>query len=210
MGFLDWLKQGRQARGAVSDEKHEPDKTPGQPKITAHWLPQAYKDRASGYLAQAQVGHSEKGYHAGLLVVTPNGERTMQWSEALPSNQRAYYEAHSAFGGWVESHEAAVDAGQIPVQNIKKSAKGNQIRIIGEWRSNGLASHEFKHYVGRSIEGYHGGFEAAPVGADGVVQWSNARPTVKAAVKACRGMSDAWERNHEHKLSGGRGVSWDR
>jgi hypothetical protein len=101
-------------------------------------------------------------------------------------------------------------AHDFPVQNIQETAKGNRIKIIGEWRPNDSASHEFKNYVGRSIEGYHGGFEAAPVGGDGVLQWSNARPTVEAAVRACRGMRDAWERGHEDKLSRGRGVSWDR
>jgi hypothetical protein len=103
-----------------------------------------------------------------------------------------------------------LDARERSIRNTQESAKGNRIRIIGEWRSNGPASHEFKNYVGRSIEGYHGGFEAAPVGGDGVLRWSNARPTVEAAVKACRGMRDAWKRGHEHKLSRARGVSWDR
>jgi hypothetical protein len=116
------------------------------------------------------------------------------------------------FLDWVK-HGREIDKGQaddFPVQNIQESAKGNRIRIIGEWWSNGSATHEFKNYIGRSIEGYHGGLEVSPAGGDGLLQWSNARPTTEAAVKACRGMRNAWERGHEHELSRGRGVTWDR
>jgi hypothetical protein len=107
MAFLDWMKTHRN-KGAQS-ERGERQNDISQAGIRPIWQPEPYRVRSSGYLVQPCVGWSEKGYHAGLLVKSPQGEAITQWCPAVASKGRATAEAHSAFSGWLESHEAHLD-----------------------------------------------------------------------------------------------------
>lgn len=101
MAFLDWTKNGRVAL-RVNRE------------VRAVWMGGVYTHRASGYSAEPCVGMSDKGYHAGLIVIQPNGDASTQWAGPVVRRDHAMAEAHSAFAGWVESHEAQMDAKRQP------------------------------------------------------------------------------------------------
>ena len=76
--------------------------------------------------------------------------------------------------------------------------KGNPIDIARseEWRSDSVGMHETRLHIGKSAEGFHGGFQAVPTGGDGEIQWSNARKTEERASLAAQSMSQRWEREN--------------
>lgn len=106
MGFLDWIK--RRERDRVPSE-NKPDDVGRKHTISPIWQPAPYKAHSSGYLVQPCVGWSEKGYHPGLVTKAPGAEPKTQWGAATPTYKRALAESHSAFAGWLESHEAEMD-----------------------------------------------------------------------------------------------------
>jgi hypothetical protein len=112
MGFLDWMKSPEHAYQA-------------EPGIRTIWKGGAYADRGSGYSVQACLGMSDKGYHSGLTFTPPNGEVKTTWGKPVQRRDHAMEESYSAFAGWVESHEAHLDAKQqreIAAHKVKRSA----------------------------------------------------------------------------------------
>lgn len=220
MGFLDWMGGRNNSRKAAEPENEHIPVRHETRKWNAIDIASSSEWRSDGvgiYEWRCHVGKSVEGYHGGLEVSRQGGEGLWAWSNARPTLQDADSAAHRMAERWTlemgpeMERIANIQQGYSEARNQRdETAKESGIRIIGEWRSNSSTSHEMTHCVGWSIEGYHGGLKVAASGGDGVLQWSDARPTIEAAVKACRGMSDAWERGHEHKLSRGRGVSWDR
>jgi hypothetical protein len=75
------------------------------------------------------------------------------------------------------------------------TTKGNTItpQIRGDWQSGDDGLHEFRHHIGKSIEGFHGGLEVSFRGGEHSFSWSNKRPTARAAERASFGMQQAWE-----------------
>src|ERR1700693_6177656 len=75
------------------------------------------------------------------------------------------------------------------------SSKGNPIRQqwASGWHSSDDGLHEFRHHVGESVEGYHGGLEVSFRGGDHAFSWSKKRPTAEAAKRASSGLRHAWE-----------------
>jgi len=79
--------------------------------------------------------------------------------------------------------------------------KGNVITQMSrsEWYSDHTGLYEFRHHVGRSAEGYHGGLEISYRGGEGPFSWSNARKTHEAAEDVSHRMRAAWEQGREGK-----------
>ena len=73
--------------------------------------------------------------------------------------------------------------------------RGNPIDLVrsDEWRSDPVGVHETRLHIGKSVEGFHGGFQVVPAGGDGEIQWSNARKTEEQASLAAQSMSERWE-----------------
>lgn len=106
-----------------------------------------------------------------------------------------------------------------PVDSLQYTQRGNLIRPVAQtnWNPDHSGAHEFRQHIGRSSEGYHGGFEVAHRGEFGMTFWSNARPTQDAAEKVSYRMRKEWHRGrewqwsyHENKLQRFRGCSWER
>jgi hypothetical protein len=75
------------------------------------------------------------------------------------------------------------------------SAKGNPIRPqwASEWKSGHDGLHEFRHHVGQSVEGFHGGLEVSYRGGEHAFRWSGRRPNPDAAERTSYRMRDVWE-----------------
>jgi hypothetical protein len=73
--------------------------------------------------------------------------------------------------------------------------RGNPISLVrsDEWQSDLVGVHETRLHIGKSVEGFHGGFQAVSAGGDGEIQWSNARKTEERASIAAQSMSGRWE-----------------
>jgi hypothetical protein len=73
--------------------------------------------------------------------------------------------------------------------------RGNPINPVrsDEWRSDPVGVHETRLHIGKSAEGFHGGFQVVPAGGDGEIQWSNARKTEERASLAAQSMSERWD-----------------
>jgi hypothetical protein len=73
--------------------------------------------------------------------------------------------------------------------------RGNPINLVrsDEWRSDPARVHETRLHIGKSVEGFHGGFQVVPAGGDGKIQWSNARKTEERTSLAAQSMSERWE-----------------
>jgi hypothetical protein len=73
--------------------------------------------------------------------------------------------------------------------------RGNAINPVrsDEWRSDPVGVHETRLHIGKSVEGFHGGFQVVPAGGDGEIQWSNARKTEERASLAAQSMSERWD-----------------
>ena len=76
--------------------------------------------------------------------------------------------------------------------------RGNPIDLVcsDEWRSDPVGVHETRLHIGKSVEGFHGGFQVVPAGGDGEIQWSNARKTEERASLAAQSMSERWENDN--------------
>ena len=107
----------------------------------------------------------------------------------------------------------------LPADSLQYTGRGNLIRPVAQtdWNADHSGSYEFRQHIGRSSEGYHGGFEVARRGEDGMTFWSNARSTQDAAEKASCRMREEWHHgrepqwtNRENKLHRSRGCSWER
>ncbi len=75
---------------------------------------------------------------------------------------------------------------------------GNPIEPIrsDDWRSDPVGLHETRLHIGKSVEGFHGGFQVVPTGGDGEISWSNARQTEEKASLAAQRMSERWEKGN--------------
>jgi hypothetical protein len=73
--------------------------------------------------------------------------------------------------------------------------RGNPIDLVrsDEWRSDPVGVHETRLHLGKSVEGFHGGFQVVPTGGDGEISWSNARQKEEKALLAAQRMSGRWE-----------------
>jgi hypothetical protein len=101
-----------------------------------------------------------------------------------------------AFLDWIKRGKAKRQPEHEPTPPHDSSPKGNP--ITRQWRSEWYSSedglHEFKHYVGRSIEGFHGGLKVDYHGSDDYdFRWSKKRPTQEAALRASYGMRVHYE-----------------
>jgi hypothetical protein len=76
--------------------------------------------------------------------------------------------------------------------------RGNPIDLVrsDEWRSDPIGVHETRLHIGKSVEGFHGGFQVVPTGGDGEIQWSNARKTEERASLAAQRMSERWDNDN--------------
>jgi hypothetical protein len=113
-----------------------------------------------------------------------------------------------------------------------ETRKGNAIciRSSSEWISDGVGVYEWRHHIGNSVEGYHGGLEVSRHGGEGSWSWSNARPSLQAAENAALRMGERWNlemgpemerianiqqgysesRNRREGTAKERGRSWER
>ena len=107
----------------------------------------------------------------------------------------------------------------LAVDSFAFTGRGNLVVPVAQtgWHSDHCGPYEFRQHIGRSIEGYHGGFQVSRSGDHGFVYWSNARPTQEGAEKASYAMNEAWHEGHEchwSKREAGRerhrDSSWER
>jgi hypothetical protein len=101
MAFLDWIKGPEHAYQADQG-------------IKTIWKGGPYTDKGSGYSVQACLGMSDKGYHAGLSFMPPNGEAKTTWHRPMQRRDRAMQESYKAFHGWVKGHEMQTGTKQVP------------------------------------------------------------------------------------------------
>lgn len=89
----------------------------------------------------------------------------------------------------------------LPSEPRHVTRKGNGITLQSEskWQSDATGLKEFKHHVGRSAEGYHGGVEVSHQGGEAGFFWSNARRTPQAAERASYGVREWYEREDKVK-----------
>jgi hypothetical protein len=121
MGFLDWIKRGRSAWT---------NKVEAKPPIPV-WQQEPYKDPSSGYLAQAFVGISEKGYHAGLAVIAPDGNAVTTWARPVQMMRLAFIEAQGGLSDLIESHAGKNAREQLPVPET--TGRGYGIEVDRQW-----------------------------------------------------------------------------
>ena len=103
-----------------------------------------------------------------------------------------------AFLDWLkrQNRKAVPEPEDDPGPPRHFSEKGSPIeqRWESKWYSSGDGLHEFKHHMGHSIDGFHGGLEVSFRGGEHSFRWSNARPSSESAEDASFRMREAWER----------------
>jgi hypothetical protein len=103
MGFLDWMKRE------------------SNPAVRTLWQSGPYKDQA-GNSVQACLGMSDKGYHAGLMLTSPDGAIKTTWHKPMERRDHAMEKSQTGFIEWVENHEAHMDA------NKQREIAANKLR----------------------------------------------------------------------------------
>jgi hypothetical protein len=83
--------------------------------------------------------------------------------------------------------------------HVTRKGKGIMPVSASEWYSDATSATEFKHHVGKSVEGFHGGLEISYHGGEGPFYWSNARRTPEAAEKASYGIRGWYEKDEPVK-----------
>ena len=91
MAFMDWIK-GREQQPNYA--------------IRTVWQGNPFTAHVSRYRAQACLGMSDAGYHAGLTLTPPGGEAKTTWQKPIVRRDEAMEQSCSAFVDWVDHHEA--------------------------------------------------------------------------------------------------------
>jgi hypothetical protein len=102
------------------------------------------------------------------------------------------------FLSWIKNYRQTKGQPEPPAPNWKQTLTRRMNPIVteytGAWqitRADGRS--RFRHHVGRSVEGFHGGIEISLKEGFSTLKWSNARPEIARAEKASAGMERAWE-----------------
>jgi hypothetical protein len=82
-----------------------------------------------------------------------------------------------------------------PAHNPHETNDGKPIKQLwrSEWHSDDHGLREYRHHVGQSEYGFHGGLEISVGGGDGPFKWGLARPTKADAEMSAYGMREGWE-----------------
>lgn len=82
-----------------------------------------------------------------------------------------------------------------PVGDRHHDTNGSPIKPLwqSEWQPDDLGVREFRHHVGKSSVGFHGGLEISVGGGESVFRWTHARETPEEAENASYGMREGWE-----------------
>lgn len=86
-----------------------------------------------------------------------------------------------------------------PPEPLGLTRKGNPINLVHsqDWLPQ-MGLREARLHLGRSVEGFHGGFQDVPVGGDGAIQWSAAQTDVEGGWRAAYEMYDKWIKEDSH------------
>jgi hypothetical protein len=93
---------------------------------------------------------------------------------------------------WVKSRGKEPLGETAPTQHVTNDR--NSIKQIwkSEWQPDGQGLYEFRHHVGQSTHGFHGGLEVSGGRGESPFQWGQARATPQEAKNASYGMSEGW------------------
>jgi hypothetical protein len=93
---------------------------------------------------------------------------------------------------WVKSRGKEPSGETAPAQHATN--EGNPIKQMwkSEWRPDDQGLYEFRHHVGQSAHGFHGGLEVSGGRGESPFQWGQAKATPEEAKNASYGMSEGW------------------
>lgn len=102
------------------------------------------------------------------------------------------------FLNWMKKQERAPEPETETGPPFGLTKKGNPIEPVrsSDWQSDPVGVHETRTHIGKSSEGFHGGFQVVPAGGDGDIRWSNARKTEAQAGLAAGRMSERREKEN--------------
>jgi hypothetical protein len=101
------------------------------------------------------------------------------------------------FFDWMKKEGRGQEPETEPGTPLGSTKKGNPIELVhsGDWHSE-TGIRETRVHLGKSAEGFHGGFQDVPVGGDGAIRWSNPQEDVEGGWRAAYGMYDRWKKDH--------------
>jgi len=84
-----------------------------------------------------------------------------------------------------------------PSGPVGYDGKGNPIDLVhsGDWQSE-TGIRETRVHLGKSTEGFHGGFQDVPTGGDGPIRWSSPQNDVEGGWLAAYRMYDQWKNDN--------------
>jgi hypothetical protein len=84
-----------------------------------------------------------------------------------------------------------------PSEALGYTRKGNPIDLVhsGDWQSE-MGLRETRVHLGKSAEGFHGGFQDVAAGRDGAIRWSAPQTDVEEGWRAAYGMYDRWVKDN--------------
>ena len=96
---------------------------------------------------------------------------------------------------WIKRRGSVPEPEDEPARSPYETDSGKPIKQmwISDWYSDDHGLQEFRHHVGRSEYGFHGGLEVSNQGGEGPFKWGRALKTFADAQKASYGMRDGWE-----------------
>jgi hypothetical protein len=94
---------------------------------------------------------------------------------------------------WIKNRQKEPEDEPAPSPHVTDDGKPIKQLWRSDWYSDDYGLREYRHHVGQSECGFHGGLEVSYRGGEGPFKWSQTRPTMSDAEMVSYGMRDGSE-----------------